>query len=60
MSFFGLNIQPGIWECRWYNDTGNSDLYYNKGDAVWVNTEQPDEFVTAHTADIDMYVQGCP
>lgn len=58
-SFFGSGCAPGIWERRWYNDAGNESLYYRKGDAVWVNTEQADEFVTAHQADIDAYVQGC-
>lgn len=59
-SFFGSGCAPGIWERRWYNDAGNDSLYYRKGDAVWVNTEQADEFVAAHQADIDAYVQGCP
>lgn len=57
--FFSSSCQPGIWERRWYNDTGNKSLYYKKGDAVWINTEQADEFVASHIADIDMYAQGC-
>jgi len=59
LSFFGVNVQPGVWERRWYNDAENKDLYYKRGDTVWVNTEPADEFVAAHLADIDMYVQGC-
>lgn len=58
-TFFGANVQPGVWERRWYNDAGNKSLYYKKGDAVWLNTEPADEFVAAHMADIDIYVQGC-
>ena len=58
-TFFGSNVRPDIWERRWYNDAGNKSLYYQKGDAVWLNTEPADEFVAAHAADIDMYVQGC-
>lgn len=60
MSFFGTSVQPGIWERRWYNDRGNKSLYYKKGDAVWINTEQAEEFILAHVADIDMYIQGNP
>lgn len=58
-TFFGSSVRPGVWERRWYNDVGNKSLYYKKGDAVWLNTEPASEFVAAHTADIDMYVQGC-
>ena len=58
-TFFNSNIQPGIWERRWYNDINNTNLYYKKGDAVWINTEPADEFIMAHTADIETYIQGC-
>jgi len=58
-SFLESGARPGVWERRWYNDVGNKSLYYRKGDAVWLNTEPADEFVAAHTADIDVYVQGC-
>ena len=58
-TFFGSSVRPDIWERRWYNDAGNKSLYYKKGDAVWLNTEPANEFVAAHTADIDMYVQEC-
>lgn len=57
LSFFGIGVQPTVWERRWYNDENNSGLYYKKGDAVWVNTEPADEFVRAHIADIDRYAQ---
>ena len=30
---------PGIWECRWVNDSSKSG--YSKGDAVWMNTQTP-------------------
>lgn len=58
-SFFSSDCQPGVWERRWYNDTGNKSLYYKRGDAVWINTEPADQFVASHIADIDMYAQGC-
>ena len=58
-TFFGSSVRPDIWERRWYNDAGNKSLYYKKGDVVWLNTEPANEFVAAHTADIDMYVQVC-
>jgi len=57
-SFFNGGASPGVWERRWYNDAGNSSLYYKKGDAVWINTEQADDFVAAHAADLQMYAQG--
>lgn len=57
-TFFSDSIQPGIWECRWYNDIKNSNLYYKKGDAVWINTESADDFIMAHISDIETYIQG--
>ena len=39
------SIIPKIWECKWFN---NPDVNgYNKGDAVWINTEQLDAFTSA-------------
>lgn len=37
---------PGIWERTWLND--NSRPGYRKGQAVWINTEDPDEFIASH------------
>ena len=45
---------PKIWECTWYNSpvgSHNVESYgYSKGDAVWINTEDLDEF-TKHNAE---------
>lgn len=56
-TFKQTGVSPGIWERRWFNDAGNRRLYYMKGDAVWVNTEQADDFVASHVTDIDAYAQ---
>ena len=46
------NIAPTIWRCSWYNTVltdNNIDSYcYNKGDAVWVNTEDLAQFTAAN------------
>ena len=38
-------IKPSIWCCRWYNtilnDFNRESYCYKKGDAVWINTENP-------------------
>lgn len=36
---------PTIWEQRWYNSQTDRSLYYKKGDAVWINTEDINRFV---------------
>ena len=45
-------IKPSIWCCRWYNtilDDSNREAYcYKKGDAVWINTENPTQFAIAN------------
>lgn len=33
------SIEPKIWECRWYSDENVRG--YDKGYAVWINTEDP-------------------
>ena len=41
-------IKPSIWCCRWYNAVltpkNKSSYCYNKGDMVWMNTEDLEEF----------------
>lgn len=36
----------GIWHCSWYYDSTVSG--YSEGDMVWLNTEDPYEFVNSH------------
>lgn len=43
----------GIWECSWYYDS--SIKGYSIGDAVWINTEDPDEFVKSRAVLIKHY-----
>lgn len=43
-------IKPKIWTCSWYNmvlrNQADKEKYcYKKGDAVWINTEDLDQFV---------------
>jgi hypothetical protein len=45
---------PGIWERKWIND--NSRPGYKKGQAVWINTEDPAEFISKHQTDIYDYL----
>lgn len=53
----GNNI-PGLWEQRWYNDRNNTDLYYKKGDAVWINTENIDDVIRKRQSDLYAYSSG--
>ena len=46
---------PGLWEQRWYNERDNSDLYYQVGDAVWVNTEHIDDVVNVRQDELYAY-----
>lgn len=39
-------VTPKIWKCKWYN--GAKRNLYQQGQAVWVNTEDLDEFVASH------------
>lgn len=39
-------VTPKIWKCKWYN--GAKRNLYSQGQAVWVNTEDLDEFTTAN------------
>lgn len=45
-------IKPSIWCCRWYNtilnDFNRESYCYKKGDAVWINTENPTQFAIAN------------
>lgn len=50
---------PGIWECRWWNDN-DTRRYYKKGEAVWINTEVPDDFVKMYEDTIYEYCMGNP
>jgi len=43
----------GVWECSWYYDS--SVKGYSIGDAVWLNTEDPDDFVKSHASLIKHY-----
>lgn len=47
------NIKPQIWECKWFNNNNISG--YNKGDAVWINTESEINFIKKHISDIYNY-----
>ena len=53
---------PKIWECTWYNSPVNSysaETYgYHKGDAVWINTEDLDEFVKHNAEHIREVIAG--
>lgn len=35
---------PSIWECKWYNNS--SVKGYSRGSAVWMNTEDVEEFIS--------------
>lgn len=37
---FGI---PLLWECKWYNNPAVKG--YSKGSAVWLNTEDVEEFI---------------
>lgn len=39
-------VTPKIWRCKWYN--GAKRNLYKQGDAVWINTEDLDEFTTSN------------
>ena len=43
----------GIWQCNWYYDS--SVKGYSIGDAVWLNTEEPETFVQTHHTLIKQY-----
>ena len=45
---------PGIWECKWINDS--SILGYSKGQSVWVNAMTPIEIVNSQYNKIMTYV----
>lgn len=47
---------PQIWENRWYNAPENKSLYYKKGSAVWLNTENESDFIKNKEKDIKGYI----
>lgn len=47
------SIKPSIWVARWIN----GEDAYNRGDAVWVNTEDIDSFVNSKTEYIKIYLR---
>ena len=53
---------PKIWECTWYNSPVNSyttgTYGYHKGDAVWINTEDLDEFAKHNAEHIREVIAG--
>lgn len=55
--FPAVEAVPKIWECRWWNDN-DSRHYYKKGEAVWINTEVPFDFVKSYEDDIYEYCMG--
>ena len=60
--FPNTGYAPKIWECTWYNSPVNSysvETYgYHKGDAVWINTEDLDEFVKHNAEHIREVIAG--
>lgn len=54
VSIYPLNDRlPSIWECKWYNKSTIQG--YKKGDAVWLNTEDVNQFIQIHKDDILNY-----
>lgn len=51
---------PGLWENRWFGGVDTAGAGYSKGEAVWVNTEDPDEFVIAYEHVIRGYAETNP
>lgn len=55
-----FNCAPTIWERSWYNmqlDESVAQEYgYKRGDAVWINTEEPGEFAAMRADEIRGYV----
>jgi hypothetical protein len=45
---------PIIWECLWYND--DNIVGYPVGTKVWLNTEDPQEFLNNNRETIEEYV----
>ena len=45
---------PGIWEKTWLNDASRPG--YRKGQAVWINTEDPVEFIASRQTEIYDYL----
>lgn len=52
---FGGGIRPKIWECKWYND--DSIPGYGIGDAVIVNSIDPDAFIEMYESQILDYIK---
>ena len=43
-----------VWECKWFNNNKMSG--YPRGTAVWVNTEDVDQFIRSRYDDIEQYI----
>ena len=46
---------PSIWQNRWFSNPQDPFAGYSKGEAVWLNTEDVDEFVVAYEQIIREY-----
>lgn len=51
-------FSPTIWECKWYNDDNVAG--YRNGDAVWINTENPYNFIEFYAEKIYNYAKSNP
>ena len=49
---------PTIWECKWYNDDNVKG--YDNGAAVWLNTENPYNFIEFYSNKIYNYAKNNP
>lgn len=49
-----LNNKPGIWEAKWYND--DTIEGYQRGAAVWLNTEDIDHLIDVKFDEIRHYI----
>ena len=57
------SIAPKVWKCSWYNIPLNTEMRkrtycYQPGDAVWLNTEDLDQFVQYNYDYIESVVQA--
>ena len=55
-------ISPRIWRCKWYciplTDRNKQRLLYQKGDAVWINTEDLSEFTKSNRQFIENVINN--
>lgn len=57
------SIAPSVWKCSWYNVPLNTEVKkqtycYQRGDAVWLNTENLGQFVQYNYDYIESVVQA--